>query len=199
MIAGVLTSYVQQSEAARHVLELSVCAFIVGELSRVRRVPPDASRVSLGAEALFRVMFFGAVLLIPIGRVVAPDATIGGGASLFAVGAAVGWLGLLLRWWSFLTLGRYFTVVLMTTEDQPVVDSGPYRVVRHPGYTGLLLAFVGGNLMIGNWVSTGSSVALVLTALVHRIRVEERALDAGLGDRYRAFCAGRARLVPFVW
>lgn len=199
MIAGVLTSYAQQSEAARHVLEISACAFIVGELSRVRQVRRDATRVSLGAEALFRVMFFGAVVLVPIGRAVAPEATMGGGVALFAVGAAVGWLGLLLRWWSFVTLGRYFTVVLMTTEDQPVVDSGPYRVLRHPGYTGLLLAFVGGNLMIGNWVSTGASVALVLTALVHRIGVEERALDAGLGDRYRDFCAGRARLVPFVW
>jgi protein-S-isoprenylcysteine O-methyltransferase Ste14 len=199
MIAGVLMSYVQHSEAARHVLEVSACAFIVGELSRVRRVRGDVTRVSPGAEALFRVMFFGAVLLIPIGRAVAPDATMGGGASLFAVGVVVGWLGLLLRWWSFATLGRYFTVVLMTTEDQPVVDNGPYRVLRHPGYTGLLLAFIGSNLMIGNWVSTGASVALVLTALVHRIGVEERALDAGLGDRYRDFCAGRARLVPFVW
>lgn len=199
MIAGVLTSYVQQSEAARHVLDISVLAFVVGEVSRVRPVRRGATRISLGAEALFRVMFFGAILVIPLGRAVAPDATAGGGASLFLVGAVVGWLGLLLRWWSFATLGKYFTVVLMTTEDQPVVDGGPYRVLRHPGYTGLLLAFVGGNLMIGNWVSTGASVGLLLAALVHRIRVEERALDARLGDRYRDFCAGRARVVPFLW
>ena len=46
--------------------------------------------------------------------------------------------------------------------------------------------------MVGNWVSAAGSVALVLTALVYRIRIEERALNASLGDRYRDFAAGRA-------
>ena len=87
----------------------------------------------------------------------------------------------------------------MTSADQPVVATGPYRILRHPSYTGLLFAFVGCGLMVGNWVSAIGSVALVLTALVDRIRVEERALDAALGDRYRDFAARRARLVPYVW
>ena len=53
--------------------------------------------------------------------------------------------------------------------------------------------------MVGNRVSTAGSVALLLVALVYRIRLEERALEAALEDRYRDFAAGRARLVPFIW
>ena len=96
------------------------------------------------AEAVFRAMFFSGILLLPAGRAVAPGAVIGGGVWPFALGVVIGWLGLLLRWWSFVSLGKYFTVVVKTSEDQPVVERGPYLVLRHPSYTGLLLAFAGG-------------------------------------------------------
>jgi protein-S-isoprenylcysteine O-methyltransferase Ste14 len=199
MIPVVLVPYVQQSDAARLVLNISVGAFVVGELTQALRVRRRATRTNLVAEALFRAMFFGAILLFPIGRVVAPDAAISGGVWIFSLGVLIGWFGLLLRWWSFVTLGKYFTVVLQTSEDQPVVDRGPYRLLRHPSYTGMLLAFVGCGLMGGNWLSAVSSVAVVLAALMYRIRIEERALNAALGDRYRDFATGRARLVPFLW
>jgi len=145
------------------------------------------------------VMFFGGILMLPLGRAVAPGAVIGGGVWLFALGAALGWLGLLLRWSSFVSLGKYFTVVLMTSEDQPVVNRGPYRVLRHPSYTGLLLVFAGVGLMLGNGVSAVGAVGLILIALVYRLRIEERALIAALGDHYREFAASRARLIPYVW
>jgi protein-S-isoprenylcysteine O-methyltransferase Ste14 len=192
-------SYVEQSDAARVVLNISVGAFVVGEISQALRVRRGATRTNLGGEALFRAMLFAAILLIPIGRAVAPHATIRGGVWIFSLGVVIGWLGLLLRWWSFVTLGKYFTVVLQTSEDQPVVDRGPYRVLRHPSYTGLLLAFVGCGLMYGNWVSAACSVTILLAALVYRIRIEERSLNAALGERYRDFAVSRARLVPFLW
>lgn len=102
-------------------------------------------------------------------------------------------------WRAVITLGRYFTVLVKVSQDQPVVDRGPYRWLRQPSYTGRLLAIVGGGLMLGNWVSTAGAVGVVLAALLFRIRVEERALAAALGDRYRRHAAGRARLVPYVW
>jgi protein-S-isoprenylcysteine O-methyltransferase Ste14 len=191
--------YVEQASTAHLILEISVSAFFVGEFLQVLRVRRGATRSNLGAEALFRAMFFAAILLIPIGRAVAPDAVFGGGVWIFCLGVLIGWAGLLLRWWSFVTLGKYFTVVVKTSQDQPVIDRGPYRVLRHPSYTGLLVAFTGCGLMLGNWVSAAGSVALLLIALVYRIRIEERALDAALGDRYRDFATSRARLVPFVW
>jgi protein-S-isoprenylcysteine O-methyltransferase Ste14 len=199
MIPLLATPYVEQASAARLVLGISIGAFIVGELSQAWRLRRGASRTNLGAEVLFRAMFFGAILLFPAGRALAPNALFGGGVWLFSLGVVIGWLGLLLRWWSFVTLGRYFTVVLKTSADQHVVDRGPYRVLRHPSYTGLLLAFVGCGLMLGNWVGAVGAVVLLLLALVYRIRIEERALEAALGDRYRDYAATRARLVPLLW
>lgn len=194
-----LTPYVQQAPAARLILDLSVGAFIVGEVVQSLRVRRGGTRTNLGAEVLFRALFFGAILLMPLGLAVAPDAVVGGGVRVFSVGVLIGWLGLLLRWWSFVTLGKYFTVVLRTSEDQPVVDRGPYRVLRHPSYTGLLLAFLGCGLMVGNLVGMAGSLAMLSIALVYRIRIEEQALDAALGTIYRDFAVNRARLIPFVW
>jgi protein-S-isoprenylcysteine O-methyltransferase Ste14 len=191
--------YEVHTNLSRLVFEVSVGAFAVGEIGQAFHVRRGGTRPDLRAEILFRAMFFSGILLLPFGRAVTPSATIGGGGWLFALGVLIAWLGLLLRWWSFVSLGKYFTVVLKTSEDQPVVDRGPYRVLRHPSYTGLLLAFVGGGLMVGNWVSAVGAVGVVLAALIYRLRIEERALDAALGDRYREFAASRARLIPFVW
>jgi protein-S-isoprenylcysteine O-methyltransferase Ste14 len=191
--------YDVQTNFPRVVLEVSVGAFVVGELWQGLHVRRGATRADPRAETLFRVMFFGGILLLPFGRALTPGAAIGGGAWLFALGVLIAWLGLLLRWWSFVSLGEYFTVVVKTSEDQPVVDRGPYRVLRHPSYTGLLLAFLGGGLMLANWVSTAGAVGVVLAALIYRLRIEERALEAALGNRYREYAASRARLIPFVW
>ena len=191
--------YEELSHPARVVFFVSVGAFSAGELLQALHVRHGGTRVSVRAEVAFRAMLFSGILMLPAGRAVVPSATIGGGVSLFAMGVAIGWLGLLLRWWSFVSLGKYFTVVVKTSADQPVVERGPYRVLRHPSYTGLLLAFAGGGLMLGNWVSTVGAVGLVLIALVYRLRIEEQALSAALGNRYREFAAGRARLIPYVW
>jgi protein-S-isoprenylcysteine O-methyltransferase Ste14 len=195
--------YEELSSLGRPVLLVTVGALSAGELIRAlwqaSRVRRSAERVSMRAEAVFRVLFVGGILLLPAGRALAPGAVIGGGVWVFALGAVIAWFGLLLRWWSFVSLGKYFTVVVKTSKDQPVVDRGPYRVLRHPSYTGLLLAFAGFGVMMGNWVSVAGSVGLLLIAVVYRVRIEERALSAALGDRYRQFAATRARLIPYVW
>ena len=194
-----LVPYEELSSPARLVFFVSVGAFSAGELLQALRSRRRATPVDVRAELVFRVMFFGGILMLPLGRAVAPGAVIGGGVWLFGLGVALGWLGLLLRWSSFASLGKYFTVVVKASEDQPVVERGPYRVLRHPSYTGLLLVFAGVGLMVGNWVGAAGAVGLVLIALIYRVRVEERALIAALGDRYRTFAASRARLIPYVW
>src|SRR5262245_28766617 len=101
---------------------VTVGAIAVGEILQALRGRHGATRVSLRAETVFRVVFLGGMLMLPAGRALAPGAVIGGGVWVFALGAVITWLGLLLRWWSFVSLGRYFTLVVMTSEDQPVVD-----------------------------------------------------------------------------
>ena len=195
----VQTPFEELSSPARIAFIVSIAAFSAGELVQAFRVRRGATRVDVRAEALLRLMIFGGIVMFPLGRALAPGALVGGGGLRFAVGVVIGWAGALLRWWSFETLGRYFTVVVKTSVDQPVIDRGPYRVLRHPSYTGLLLIFAGVGVMVGNWLSTVGAVVLVLIALIHRMRIEERALVAALGDRYRDFAASRARLVPYLW
>jgi protein-S-isoprenylcysteine O-methyltransferase Ste14 len=161
----VLIPFEALSAVARIVLVISAGAFVAGEVVQVLRTRRGAKLVDVRAEAVFRVMFFGAILLWPIGRAVFPAAGIGG-ARLFPLGVVIAWLGLFLR---------------------------------HPSYTGLLLVFAGGGLITGNWVSAAGASTVLLVALIHRLRIEERALEEALGGRYRQFAANRARLVPFVW
>ncbi|MET0419953.1 MAG: isoprenylcysteine carboxylmethyltransferase family protein [Actinoplanes sp.] len=193
------TPFEELTGPGRTVFIVSIGAFSAAELVQAFRNRRGATRRDVRAEASLRLMLFGGIMMFPLGRAVAPGALIGGGVFLYALGVVIGWAGALLRWWSFVTLGRYFTVVISTSPDQPVIDRGPYRVLRHPSYTGLLLIFAGVGVMVGNWLSAAGAVILVLIALVHRIRVEERALGAALGDRYSEFAASRARLIPHVW
>jgi protein-S-isoprenylcysteine O-methyltransferase Ste14 len=130
---------------------------------------------------------------------IAPAATIGHPAVAFVIGICMTLAGAALRGWSFQTLGRYFTFTVTVRPDQPVVAAGPYRVLRHPGYAGGLLATAGIGVMWGNWLSLATLTLLTLAFIVWRIRTEESALLTGLDDRYRAYAANHKRLVPLVW
>jgi len=109
------------------------------------------------------------------------------------------WTGLGLRWWCFQTLGRYFTFSVMTSADQSVITSGPYRVLRHPSYAGILLIVLGLGLTLGDWLSLAAIMVFIGIGLLNRIRVEEAALSEALGPRYTDFASTRKRLVPYVW
>ena len=192
------TPYLQQETWARVVFGISVAAFAIGEFSQAVKRRRGASRVDVRGEVVFRVIFFAGILMLPLARTLAPGAVLERPAA-FVLGAVLGWLGLLLRWWSFATLGTYFTTVVRTSADQVVVGRGPYRVLRHPSYTGLIAAILGSGLMLGNWAGTCAALLLIVTSLVYRLLREERAMVDALGDAYVAFARHRARLVPFVW
>ena len=99
-----------------------------------------------------------------------------------------------------MAVNRFFSSVVRIQSDrgQRVVSSGPYRLVRHPGYAGVMLALVGSPLALGSWVSIVPNVALG-ALLVHRIRLEERVLLAEL-EGYRAYATRvPARLMPGIW
>ena len=118
---------------------------------------------------------------------------------LFVLGLALMAAGIVVRQWAILVLGRFFTVDVRVHPDQTVVERGPYRWVRHPSYSGLVVFFVGLGLALGNWASLAVVVLLPTAGLVVRIRSEERALLAALGEDYRRFAATRPRLFPGVW
>jgi protein-S-isoprenylcysteine O-methyltransferase Ste14 len=105
--------------------------------------------------------------------------------------------GIALRAWAIHTLGRSYSHRVRTPAAQQIVDTGPYRHLRHPAYTGMLVAHVGIVLLFCNVFVALALVAVFLPALVRRIRVEERHLLQI--PAYRDFAVQRARLAPGVW
>ena len=107
--------------------------------------------------------------------------------------------GLALRWWAIVTLGRFFTVDVVVEKDHELVQGGPFKWVRHPSYTGVLLAFLGWAITLRNWVALAIVLVPILAAFVRRMNVEEEALGRALGDRYREYMRRTSRLIPSVY
>jgi protein-S-isoprenylcysteine O-methyltransferase len=120
-------------------------------------------------------------------------------ARWYSFGVALFAAGLVLRWYAIVYLGRFFTVDVAIAADHRVVDSGPYRLVRHPSYAGALLAFLGLGICYGNWVSLVAVTLPIAWAFMQRIEVEESALGSALGESYAAYARRTRRLVPYLY
>jgi protein-S-isoprenylcysteine O-methyltransferase Ste14 len=183
----------------RGLVLVTIAVWVVLELRQSGNARPEARRVDRASKVvLFAMVTVGfAVAANAPGSV--PAAAIARPAVAAWIGLVLMWCGIALRFWSFHTLGRYFTFSVETSVDQPVITAGPYRVIRHPSYAGLLIAFIGAGLQYRNWVSLLVLLVASVGGLVYRIGVEERALTRALGDRYRAYAATHKRLIPFIW
>jgi protein-S-isoprenylcysteine O-methyltransferase Ste14 len=120
-------------------------------------------------------------------------------SALRPAGVVVMWLGLAVRVWAIASLGGSFRTTVEVDPGQTVVSRGPYRWIRHPSYTGLLLIVAGFGLTIGSWPALIACVVIPLPAVVWRIHVEEAELDRVLGEAYRTYASDRARLIPRLW
>lgn len=128
---------------------------------------------------------------------IGPRFTLDPAQRLVALGLAAA--GFVLRWWAVRVLGRWFTVDVVIRAGHELVTHGPFRLVRHPSYSGLAAMFVG-------WALTFQDVlaALVLLApfgivLARRMRIEERALEHAFPNAYPAYRTRTKRLLPFVY
>jgi protein-S-isoprenylcysteine O-methyltransferase Ste14 len=127
-----------------------------------------------------------------------PAASIGAPSRLVPLaGIALIVGGEVFRLYAIRSLGRYFTFVVALHPGQHVVESGPYRLIRHPSYTGSLLTVLGICLAMANWLSVLGMIPAALGYL-YRIRIEERALVEGLGEEYRAYQRRTKRLIPYI-
>jgi len=114
-------------------------------------------------------------------------------------GSAILASGSLLRRWCFRTLGRHFTGSVTVTSDQPVIDSGPYRLVRHPSYLGGILMWLGIGVACGNVLSIAVLTLTPAIAYQLRMNAEERALVETIGDPYQQYMARTKRLIPYLY
>lgn len=107
-------------------------------------------------------------------------------------------IGLALRWAAVVSLGRQFTVNVAIAKDHYLLQTGLYRYVRHPSYTGLLLALLGIAIKQGSWGGIVIIMVPVLAAMFYRIHYEELALRKTFGAEYSAYASHTRRLIPGV-
>jgi len=107
--------------------------------------------------------------------------------------------GLALRSYAVATLGRLFTTRVAVHRDHTFVQSGPYRWVRHPGYGGLLMAFLGTGIAMGDWLALLALICPIAYAFQLRIDIEEHALTERFGRAYLNYCRQTKRLIPWIY
>ena len=180
-------------------------AFMLSELilGVVRRSrSEDGSRgADRGSLALLWVLIVISITLAYSFAYAAPGYGVGIAATqaLRMAGLVVFIAGLSLRWYAIVYLGRFFTVNVAIASDHRVIDTGPYKYVRHPSYTGALMAFLGLGLCLANWLSLACAIIPTLGAFLWRIKVEEAALLNALGDQYRVYMRHTRRLIPAIF
>jgi protein-S-isoprenylcysteine O-methyltransferase Ste14 len=107
-------------------------------------------------------------------------------------------LGSLLRRHCWRTLGRYFTFDVQARADQPVIQQGAYRWVRHPSYTAGMLMVLGVGIAVANWLSLFILLVVSIAVYAYRVSVEERVLLDTLGEDYAAYARRTRRFIPFI-
>jgi protein-S-isoprenylcysteine O-methyltransferase Ste14 len=108
-------------------------------------------------------------------------------------------MGMVLRLYSIIYLGPFFTNNVAIATNHRLIDSGPYRYIRHPSYTGALMLFLGLGLGTGNWLSVVVIIVPVFAAFWWRMGIEEAALLDALGEPYRCYMKRTKRLVPMIY
>lgn len=107
--------------------------------------------------------------------------------------------GLLIRVWAIYHLGKYFTVDVGIQPGHRVIHDGPYRFVRHPSYTGAIVALAGIGCLTFNWLGLALVLACACLAYALRIPVEEKALLSQFGAEYQEYSAHTKRLIPGIY
>jgi protein-S-isoprenylcysteine O-methyltransferase len=165
-------------------------------LKRSGKAAADADRGSLSLIWLVIGASVGAAFTCAN---VLPQLALGPAGIWRPAGAAVFAAGIVVRWYAILSLGRFFTVNVAIASDHRLVEAGPYRWVRHPSYTGALLAFLGLGLCLDNWASLAALMLPVSVVFWWRMRIEEAALLETFGERYRDYMRRTRRLIPFIY
>ncbi|HYW75070.1 MAG TPA: isoprenylcysteine carboxylmethyltransferase family protein [Gammaproteobacteria bacterium] len=194
-------SLVLVSAFHQHILYAAFALWIIPEWigSHLQRPEKGAARRDRGSYAVLTLgLGVGIVGAFACTRVDA--ATLGWHQPiLFWAGIALMLAGTAFRWYAIRALGRYFTREVATREGQTVIEHGPYRLIRHPSYSGVLVTVLGIGLALTNWLSLLVVLACTFAGFSYRVRVEERALCEAIGRPYREYMRRTRRFIPHIW
>jgi len=167
---------------------------------RVKRASGSAQARDRGSLILIALLWWTGIALDFSFSLLLPQATISWKRTLvFFIGICLMVLGIGLRWYSARVLGKYFTFDIAIHGGQVLIETGPYRYIRHPSYSGALLTLLGFGMALSNWAGLAAAISCLGAAYAYRIPIEEGALTAALGDPYRQYVRRTWRLVPFLF
>lgn len=175
----------------------------VPEVRLFRQAKKSGAMGSMQDEGTAQLIVQGTTILLLVAILTAfllSPATLTYRRKLFFM-AGVGLLiaGSALRRHCFRMLGRHFTYAVEVSSDQPVVDAGAYRILRHPSYLAGMLIDAGWGFALTNWVSVALLIVFPTMFYAARIAVEERALLATIGDAYREYMGRTKKLIPYLY
>lgn len=184
------------------ILQVLTFAWPVSEIVlaiRFRARGRNAGTRDRGSTVLLLVVIVAALGVAPALRHYPPTRIEPSSAVYDVVALACLLAGVSLRWSAILTLGRLFTINVAIDKDHSLILVGPFRWLRHPAYSGLLLAFLGVALSLRNWLSVAIVMVPISLALLYRMEVEEQALRERFGEAYERYAARTRRLIPFFY
>ncbi len=114
------------------------------------------------------------------------------------LGVVIAFCGLLMRTWANRVLGAFYTRTLKVAEGQSIIQDGPYRLIRHPGYLGMILMWIGASAATGNWIVIAIVLLVIGAAYHNRIYNEEKMLVSKLPG-YSEYCSHTWRLIPLLY
>ena len=160
-----------------------------------------ANRASSGEQWLYRILAAAGALLLLFrfddifqGRYRVWDLGLGANWTLVAIAA----LGLMFTWWARLYLGRLWSRSVTKKGDHRVVDAGPYAIVRHPIYTGMIVAIFAAAVLKGMPIGVAGAILIALAFWI-KARLEERFLREQLGpDAYDSYRRRVPMLIPWI-
>jgi protein-S-isoprenylcysteine O-methyltransferase Ste14 len=108
-------------------------------------------------------------------------------------------MGLYVRITSINTLKNHYTYSVSKIENHELIKSGLYKYIRHPGYLGLFIVFLGISTVLSNWLSILFMAVSILAGIINRIRIEERFLIEHFGEEYITYQKQVKRLIPYIY
>jgi isoprenylcysteine carboxyl methyltransferase (ICMT) family protein YpbQ len=105
--------------------------------------------------------------------------------------------GMLLRICSIYTLGHYYSHNIRIVRKHMIINRGPYSIIRHPAYSGMILIHAGITILMFNYVTISVIFLLLIPSILLRIRMEEKVLFKI--QNYAKYACNKKRLIPFIW
>ncbi len=119
--------------------------------------------------------------------------------TFFCIGIAMAILGLIIRIQSILTLNDEFTYSVSKVENHKLIKTGIYKKIRHPGYLGQLIIFIGISISMSNWLSVILMIIPIAIGYNYRINVEERFMCEHFGEEYLNYKSGTKKIIPIIY